>query len=325
MKHSLKVAVAVTAAAALAFSVSGCAQQSKKLSIAFVMGAEADPFFQAMKVGAQAEADAQGVDLIWTGDPANYSAATQVPYVNNVIAQHPDGLVLIPTDPDGLQQSVSDAVAAGIQVANVDTNVNDLSDVVTFITGDNVDGGAKAADALAAAMGYTDGNTYEVAIGLTSATETTNVSRAKGFEDAIAAKYPGIKVVAKDYSGSNSATADANISAWLTKFPNLAGVFAIDGTDTTGAVSAVSKNGLEGKVQIVGYDAYPDNVALVKSGKIAALISQVPAEEAKQAIDTLVAKIKDGTDPATKNVVIPNFVITKDTSDADLAKYTYVK
>ena len=65
---------------------------SKKLTIAFVMGAEADPFFKAMKVGADAEA----------ADPAQYSPATQIPYVDQVLAQKPSGLVLIPTDPDAL-------------------------------------------------------------------------------------------------------------------------------------------------------------------------------------------------------------------------------
>ena len=71
------------------------------LTIAFVMGAEADPFFKAMKVGAEAEAAAKGVTLIWQGDPAEYSPATQIPIVDQVLAQKPDGLVLIPTDPDG--------------------------------------------------------------------------------------------------------------------------------------------------------------------------------------------------------------------------------
>jgi len=73
---------------------------TSKLTIAFVMGAEADPFFKAMKIGADAEAAAQGVNLLWQGDPSVYSPATQIPYVDQVLAQHPSGLVLIPTDPD---------------------------------------------------------------------------------------------------------------------------------------------------------------------------------------------------------------------------------
>ncbi|MEI8057140.1 MAG: substrate-binding domain-containing protein [Actinomycetes bacterium] len=298
---------------------------AKSLTIAFVMGAEADPFFKAMKVGAEAEAAAKGVTLIWQGDPSQYSPATQIPFVDQVLAQHPDGLVLIPTDPDALQASVAKATAAGIPVVNVDTHVTDLTDVLSFITGDNTDGGAKAADAMAAAIGYTDGGKYKVVVGLTSATATTNVARLEGFKAAIASKYPGIEIVDVAYSQSQPATANTNVSNWLTKYPDLNGIFAIDGTNATGAASALQAKGLTGKVALVGYDAYPDNVAKIKAGIFTALIAQDPAAEAKQAIDDLVqfitTKDKAGI---VHEVVIPNVVLDKNTSDADLAKYTYV-
>ena len=298
---------------------------SKPLTIAFVMGAEADPFFKAMKVGADAEAAAKGVNLIWQGDPNEYSPATQIPIVDQVLAQKPDGLVLIPTDPDALQPSVTKALAANIPVVNVDTHVTDLSQALSFITGDNTDGGTKAADAMATAIGYQSGKTYKVVVGLTSATATTNVARLEGFKAAIASKYPGIEIVDVAYSQSQPEKANTNVSNWLTKYPDLAGIFAIDGTNATGAASALQAKGLAGKIALVGYDAYPANVALIKSGVFTALIAQDPASEAKQAIDDLVTYIqtgkKDGIEAA---VVIPNVVLDKNTSDADLAKYTYV-
>jgi ABC-type sugar transport system substrate-binding protein len=231
---------------------------------------------------------------------------------------------LIPTDPTALQASVEKAVAAGIVVANVDTRVNDLKDVLIFITGDNEDGGAKAADAIAGAIGYEDGKTYEVVIGLTSATATTNVSRKEGFEATIAAKYPGIKVVDVAYSESNPEKAATNVNNWLTKYPNLSGIFAIDGTNASGAAAALEAKGLVGKVALVGYDAYPDNVAKIKAGIFTALIAQDPAEEARLAIRTIVEFLRNGTAPASREVVIPNVTLDKNTSDADLQKYTYV-
>ena len=329
MKRSVRVLASISAVAALSLFAAGCSSSTEEaatedISIAFVMGAEADPFFQAMKVGAEEEAAAQGVELIWQGDPQNYSAETQIPIVDNVLAQNPTGLVLIPTDPTALQASVDKAVAAGIAVANVDTHVNDLSKVVTFITGDNKDGGAKAADALAAKIGYTDGKKYEVVIGLTSATATTNVARLEGFKAQVAAKYPGIEVKDVAYSESNPEKAASNVNNWLTKFPDLAGIFAIDGTNASGAAAALEAKGLVGKVALVGYDAYPDNVAKIKSGIFTALIAQDPAAEARLAIKTLVEFIKTGKTSTAKEVVIPNVVLDANTSDADFAKYTYV-
>ena len=293
--------------------------------IAFVMGAESDTFFQAMKVGAEAAAKANNIDLIWQGDPSEYSPATQIPVVDQVLAQKPDALVLIPTDPTALQASVAKAKAAGIPVINVDTRVNDLTDVLSFITGDNADGGAKAADALAKAIKYTKGKTYQVVVGLTSATATTNVARLDGFSKQIAKKYPGIKIVDKAYSQSQPAKANTNVSNWLTKYPKLAGIFAIDGTNAAGAAAAIQAKGLKGKVALVGYDAYKANVDLIGKGVFTALVAQDPAAEAKLAIEYLVKYFAGQTSGIKKEVVIPNVVLSKSSSKADLAKYTYVQ
>jgi ABC-type sugar transport system substrate-binding protein len=317
------VAVAGAAALFASAAVPAASQAASQKTIAFVMGAINDPFFNAMKAGAVAEAKAKGVKLVWQGD-VQYSPATQIPVVDQVLATKPDGLVLIPTDPVALQPSVAKAKAAGITVVNVDTHVNDLTDVVSFITGDNADGGAKAADALANAIRYTAGKKYQVVVGLTSATATTNVARLDGFTKAVAAKYPGIQIVDKAYSQSDSAIANTNVNNWLTKYPKLRGIFAIDGTNASGAAAAIQAKGLIGKIALVGYDAYPANVKLIQKKVFSALIAQDPAAEAKKAIDTLVDFWAGKTSGIQKNVVIPNVVLSAATSKADLKKFTYV-
>lgn len=299
---------------------------AKALTIAFVMGAEADPFFKAMKVGAEAETTAKKAKLVWQGDPSVYSPATQIPIVDQVLAQKPSCLVLIPTDPKALQASVTKAKAAGIPVVNVDTHVEDLSDVVSFITGDNKQGGKAAADAMAKAINYTDGTKYQVVAGLTSATATTNVDRLEGFKSQLASKYSGIELVDTAYSQSQAATANSNVSNWLTKYPNLSGIFAIDGTNATGAASALQAKGLTGKVALIGYDAYQTNVDLIGKGVFTALIAQDPAEEARQAVDTCVKYIETKSKSGiTAAVTLPNILLDKSTSAADLKKYTYVQ
>ncbi len=327
-RNRVAAGLAIVAAGSLAvFGIATPAQAaSKKLTIAFVMGAEADPFFKAMKVGATAEAAAKGVNLVWQGNPSVYSPATQIPVADQVLATKPSGLVLIPTDPTALQPVANQAIKAGIPVVNVDTHVNDLSKVTAFITGDNADGGAKAADAIAAAIKYTAGQTYQVAVGLTSATATTNVARLAGFKAEIAAKFPGITVVDTEYSQSQPSVADTNVSNWLTKYPNLNGIFAIDGTNASGAAAALQAKGLVGKVALVGYDAYPANVKLLQAGVFSALIAQNPAAEAKLAIDDLVATLtKSAAAKSIQHLVtIPNVVLTAATSAADFTKYTYV-
>lgn len=325
LRKLITAVVTVGVVGALLTGTAVAPAQAANKKIAFVMGAESDPFFQAMKVGAEAAAKANNIDLIWQGDPSEYSPATQIPVVDQVLAQKPDALVLIPTDPTALQASVAKAKAAGIPVINVDTRVNDLTDVLSFITGDNADGGAKAADALAKAIKYKKGKTYQVVVGLTSATATTNVARLDGFSKQIAKKYPGIKIVDKAYSQSQPAKANTNVSNWLTKYPKLAGIFAIDGTNAAGAAAAIQAKGLKGKVALVGYDAYKANVDLIGKGVFTALVAQDPAAEAKLAIEYLVKYFAGQTSGIKKEVVIPNVVLSKSSSKADLAKYTYVQ
>jgi ABC-type sugar transport system substrate-binding protein len=325
LRKLITAVVSVGVVGALLTGTAVAPAQAANKKIAFVMGAESDPFFQAMKVGAEAAAKANNIDLIWQGDPSEYSPATQIPVVDQVLAQKPDALVLIPTDPTALQASVAKAKAAGIPVINVDTRVNDLTDVLSFITGDNADGGAKAADALAKAIKYTKGKTYQVVVGLTSATATTNVARLDGFSKQIAKKYPGIKIVDKAYSQSQPAKANTNVSNWLTKYPKLAGIFAIDGTNAAGAAAAIQAKGLKGKVALVGYDAYKANVDLIGKGVFTALVAQDPAAEAKLAIEYLVKYFAGQTSGIKKEVVIPNVVLSKSSSAADLKKYTYVQ
>ncbi|MDQ1609297.1 MAG: ribose transport system substrate-binding protein [Microbacteriaceae bacterium] len=320
-------ALGLTACSSTSASSTPNSGSSKKLTIAFVVGASSDPFFQAMKVGAQDEANALGVNLVFQGNATTYSPATQIPIVNQVLALKPSGLALAPTDPVALQNSVTQAVNAGIPVVNVDSKVNDQSKVISFITGDNAQGGSVAADTLAKAIGYQAGGTYQVVVGLTSATATTNVDRLNGFKAEIAAKYPGIDIVATGYSQSNPTTANTNINNWLTTYPKLSGIFAIDGTNATGAAAALQAKGLTGKVALIGYDAYKTNVDLIGTGVFTALVAQDPAAEGKDAVDTLVKYIKAGNkaDGIKKSVTLPNIVLDRSTSAADLTKFTYVQ
>jgi ABC-type sugar transport system substrate-binding protein len=292
--------------------------------IAYNVGDSADPFFVAMEVGADAAVKGTGYSLSWQGNPTTYSPATQIPILSQQFAQKPAGLIIAPTDPNALQAGVDQFIKAGIPVVNVDTHVGNLSNVLAYITGDNQLGGKDAADAMAKAMKYTSGSTYQVAVGMTSSTSTTDVARLAGFKQEIAAKYPGIKIVSVAYSQSDSTTANQNVSEWLTKYSDLKGIFAIDGTNGTGASSALESRNLVGKIALVGYDAYPDNVGLLKQGVFSALIAQNPTQEAKLAVGDIVKYLKTHSKAGIQhNVTLPNIVLTPKSSAATLEQYTY--
>ncbi|RIJ76170.1 hypothetical protein D1871_13520 [Nakamurella silvestris] len=289
------------------------------LTIGFVPGIASDPFFKAMQVGAEAKAKELGVNLIWQGAADEYSPQSQLPFVEAMLTQRVNGLILVPTDPNALQPSVTKAAGLNIPVITVDTSVSDDAQLTSFITGDSLDGGRQAAKTLAEQIG----DSGEVFILSGSPTATTNQLREKGFKDEMAENHPNITVVGTEYANSQAAKATSALNTTLLKYPDLKGVFAADGTSGTGAVASMRNSGKAGEIKLIGYDAYENQIADLKSGVYTALVAQQPGAEAATALEFMVDKIR-GTnlDKIQKQVVLPNVVITTDNL-VEMEKYVY--
>lgn len=315
-----------------------------KYNIAFVVGSEADPFFITMNLGAEAAAKKYHVNLIWQGNPSVYSPATQEPIVLQVTAElqslgaSRSALVVGPTDPHALEPYIASAVKDGIKAFNVDSDSANMSDISGFITGSNTQGGQAAAIALAHSMGYKKGHTYNVVVGMSSATSSTDVERLAGFKAEIASKYPGIEIRAIGYSESSPTTASTNIHNWLTEFGQssskpLNGIFAIDGTNGEGAAAALTAGGLAcsvkkcgtGRVALIGYDAYSVNEPYLLSGVFSALIAQNPYKEGYDSVVNAVSVLRTGHLPAgvSKVTTLPNVTLLPTSPKSLLAKYIY--
>lgn len=287
------------------------------LTIGFVPGIASDPFFLAMQQGAEEHADDLGIELIWQGAPDEYSPQSQIPFVETMITQEVDGLIVVPTDPDALQDSVDTAIGQGIPTATVDTTVTDQSQLVSHITGDNVDGGRLAGETLAELIG----GEGEVFIMSGSPTATTNTLREEGFREAMA-EYPDIEIVGLEYANSQPAAATTAVSTILLQYPELDGIFAIDGTSGTGTVAALRNAGVDGEVELIGYDAYENQIADLQDGVFSALIAQKPGDMARLAIDYIIDAINGDVSEIEPSVVMENVVITMDNFD-ETGQYAY--
>src|SRR2546428_4186030 len=99
--------IAMAGAMALVLSACGGNPSSsgggKNLTIGFVPGIASDPFFLAMRLGAEAEAKKLGVKLLWQGAAKEYSPQSEIPFVDSMLVQHIDGLALVATDPHAPQ------------------------------------------------------------------------------------------------------------------------------------------------------------------------------------------------------------------------------
>src|SRR5437868_1382474 len=122
--------------------------------------------------------------------------------------------------------------------------------------------------------------------------------RAKGFKEQIAAKYPGLKLVA-DKVADGQATTGLNIMTDLiTANPNLRGVFASNLIMAQGAGQAISENKAQDKIKLIGFDSDDKLVKFLTDGVIAGLIVQDPFRMGYDGVKTALAASKGEPVPA---------------------------
>lgn len=244
---------------------------AKHYKIVLIAGIASDAFYITMNHGAQAQAKMESATVQFSGSTADFSPGTQLPFLNAAIAQHPDLILIAPTDKVALQAPIARAVKAGIPVILVDTTLKDPSIAVTTISSDNIAGGVAAADALAKAIGY-KGKVAGVSV--TPGISTTD-QRLQGFNQELK-KWPKIVNIGTTYAGDDQTRATGIAKGLVVAHKDLAGIFAMNVVTGDGVTAGAREIGAAGKLKLVEFDAEPGQVAAVKSGVITALIAQNP-------------------------------------------------
>jgi ribose transport system substrate-binding protein len=258
-----------------------------------------NPFFVALRDGAQAEAKAAGINLL-TVDAQN-DAAKQIAGVEDLIQKKVPVILLNPTDSDAVANVVKEATAAGIKVISLDRAVNG-AEVSAHIASDNVAGGKMAGEFLLKKLGG-KGNLVELE-GIPGSSAARE--RGEGFESAIAGQ-PGVKLVAKQPANFDRAQGLSVMENILQGNKDIQGVFAQNDEMALGAERAIEEAGLK-NVAIVGFDATPDAVAAVKAGKLAATVQQKPELIGKMGVDA--AQLLIEGKPVDRNIPVPLALVT---------------
>jgi len=265
-------------------------------------------FWLKVKAGADAAGKAFNVDVIWKGPQSELEIAAQIAMVEDYINKKVDAIVLAACDTRGLIPSIEKALAAGIPVVTIDSGVeSDLP--ASFIATDNILGASLAADKLAELIG----DKGKVACIPIVPGAATSIMREQGFTERLA-KHPGLQLVAVQYSQSEVAMAMAVTENMITANPDLAGIFAASEAGAIGCGQALISRGLAGKVKLVGFDASPDQVKLLRAGVIQALIVQNPFQMGYQGVQAAVTLIKGGR--VEKRIDTGVTVVTVDNVDS---------
>ena len=283
----------------------GSKQESKKLKVGLSMNTLNNPFFVAVKEGAEAQAKESGIELI-VSDAQN-NPSQQLADVENLISQKPDVLILDPADSDAIVQAVKKANEAKIAVFTIDRQANG-GEVLTHIGFDAIKSGNIAGEYLAKALNG-KGKVVEIQ-GILG----TNVAedRSKGFNEAIA-KYPDIEIIAKQSANFDRGQALNVMENILQANPEIDGIYAANDEMVMGALSAVEAAGRLDKINMIGCDAIDPALEAIKQGKLEATIAEPPFFLGKEAIITA-EKIAKG-ESVEESVILPSNLVTKENID----------
>jgi len=108
----------------------------------------------------------------------------------------------------------------------------------------------------------------------------------------------------------------------LTAHKDLVGVFASNDMMAMGAQAAVAGRKLQDKVAIVGYDAIPPALEMVKDGRLGGTVAQFPGKMGSMGVEYAVRVLQGQAVP--KIVDSGTMLVTKDNVDL-FASGTYGK
>jgi ribose transport system substrate-binding protein len=267
-------------------SSSSSSNGSAKHTIGFAVSTLNNPFFVAMRDGAQKEADSKGVNLIV--NDGNNDAAKQLSQIQDLIQQKVEAIILNPVSSQSLTSAVQMANKANIPVITLDRSV-DGGKIATFIASDNVAAGKMAADQLIKAL---NGNGKVVELQGVIGTSAER-DREQGFDKEIATAK-GIQIVAKqpaDFDRSKALNVMQNI---LQSQPDVKGIFAQNDEMALGALKAVQASNKK-DISIIGIDGEKEAISNVQNGTMYADIAQQPAQEGVLGVDNSLKLINKET------------------------------
>ncbi len=248
-------------------------------------------YWQIVLAGARKAGKDLGVNVPELGAQSESDINGQISILENAVSGKPAAVVISPTEFKALGKPVDEA-AKKVPIIGINSSANSKA-FTSFLTTDNVQGGRIAADGLAEAITAKYGKAEgEVAL-ITSLPGVGSLdARAKGFKEELAAKYPGLKLVA-DKVADGQATTGLNIMTDLiTANPNLRGVFASNLIMAQGAGQAIAENKKADTIKLIGFDSDDKLVGFLKDGTIYALVVQDPYRMGYDGIKTALAASK---------------------------------
>lgn len=300
----------MASAALCGLVASGSANAKPLEAVGITLGSLGNPYFVALAKGATVAAHAAAPNARVTSASADYDLNKQFTQVDNFVASGANLILINGVDPNAILPAIKRAEAAGVVVVAVDVKAAGADFTVQT---DNVAAGRISCAFLADRIGHKGNVVIENGPQVSSV-----IDRVNGCKAALG-KYPDIKILSSDQDGKGSRDGGlAVMQGYLIRYPDLAGVFAINDPQAIGSDLAIRQLHRKGIV-VTSVDGAPDIVAALKDpdSSILASASQDPYSMGQIAVRQGVALLA-GHKPANDVILMPPKLITRD----NVAQYT---
>ena len=256
---------------ALLVCLSGCAgthQSGGSYNIYLIAKSSTTEFWKAVFSGANAAKSEYNVQLTILAPDTEEDFEVQNDYIRQAVADGADAIVFSAISYTENAAAIDEAVAAGVRVVVIDSDVD--SDAVSCRIGtDNYDAGCKAAEAA-----MKDEN-EEIHIGIVNYDKNSDngQKREEGFRDSILRdERAGIDAVINVLSDTENAK--KRTKKMLKKHPKINVIVTFNEWTTLGVGYAIQELGLKDNVRVVAFDSNVVSVGMLETGEVDTLIVQ---------------------------------------------------
>ncbi len=230
---------------------------------------EKSDFWVQLYEGARMAASECGVQLQIVGAQKETDVEYQWKLVKEAIAQEPDAILLIPASRTESGEMVELIRQKKIPLVLVDSDVDGKHDV-TLVGTDN-----RAAGRLQGAYiaGIAKEDSQIVIVSYVKDSSTAK-EREQGIREGLGAFEKNIVEVV--YCDSDYDKAYALMEGLLEKYPQIDIVAGLNEYSAVGAARAVIDNGMDSRIQLVGFDSSLEEIRYLESGLFEGIVIQNP-------------------------------------------------
>jgi ribose transport system substrate-binding protein len=285
----IRKAGAIMAGAALALSLTACGEDGGNAGgggggggeqpyIAIVSKGFQHQFWQAVKKGAEEEAEKQGARVTFVGPPTEADVEEQINMLTNDLAKSPTAIGFAALDSQAAEPLLQQAKSQDIPVIAFDSGVD--SDVpVTTVSTDNKAAAAEAAKHMAELVG----GKGKVAMVVHDQTSKSGTDRRDGFMEWMEQNAPDIEVLEPQYGGGDQLESANITKSIISANPDLKGIYASNEGSAIGVIKGVEESGKSG-LKLVGFDSGKAQVDAIRDGSMAGAVTQDPVNMGRELV-----------------------------------------